>query len=435
MDLGLDITAARVRAAVMDDATVRWCGEVPVTTSWHRAARDALRDAERATGARVDHVGVAIAPGRDDLDFEELALVRLSAPVASWLAPLSGWPVDLARRLDDRVRVVAGAAGYLGGEAIALNDEALEAAAEHLSRRGARHIVVAGAGALAAPELEREAARRLRVLVAGASVSPSAEAGGAGLRERENAMLLDGALQGWARDVLSQLTQVCGDRPLVFVRGGGGAVAGDYFARHPLGSVESRLRAAVDGALALSDGDDLIVVFGDEGSTSTIGVSGGAVTSPDLALAWGIRHNHQPVERITRSEPDMVPLDTARLARRRPAHDVVVVGDDAHRIEGRRPSLGAFAVAIGATRAEISVRTDRLVSGDAATRSRRIAELAEETRTRLVRAGAAPDGEVAMDVESSPVAYVADDAHTVQIVARAVRRAPDSAREREATGE
>jgi hypothetical protein len=416
MRIGVDVTAARMRAAVVDADSVVWTGRVDRPRSLTSGCRELLGLLDERMRAALEGATIAVAPSAADLALEGVGLLRISPAAADALGPLKGWPTALAARVAERTRVLHGGSNFLGTESVTPGDSDVRLAVEELRAAGADRVVVAAAGALADPSVERRVARVIREAAPEVPVTLAHLLGGMGLRERENSAVLEAALMPWAQGLAARLSESFGAIPVSVARGVGGRVLLDYFASHPFGAIDGRRRAAVEGAISLSGSDDLVVVFADEEEIVTVGVSGGRLGRPDVSHAWGVPHNHQPIEARTRSRsagaafsPD---ADAVDLLQHRPGHEVVVVGDARD-----RPVLdgGAFAVAIGAALAVVVVETERIVTAASDRLSSAIDAIVEETRSRAITAGADPALPGPVSIEAVPVSYVPDGTRSVRV--------------------
>lgn len=414
MRIGIDVTPARLRAVVVDADSVVWRDEITAPMTIEAGCSELLRRLQPALRDRITSAAVALAPALAELRLDRVGLLRVAPPAAASLAPLSGWP-DSRRAEASGARVVAGGSDFLGTASTHPSEADLLDAIGALIEGGARHIVIAAAGSLADPSVERRAERVARAAYPDAAFTSSHVYGGMGLRERENAAVLDAALVPWATVFARGLARVFGRIPVSIARGIGGHVHLEYFATHPFGSIEGRPRAAAAGALALAASEDLIVVLVDDDVFTTIGVTDGRVARLDVSESWGVPHNHQPIDRSVhqRAHGEPIPNEVFNTAvQYRPRHTVVVVGDSDDR---RALPEAPWAIAIGAARGDVVVETERIVTASETRMPAAIAEVIEETRSRAVTAGADPFAPGRVDVEAVPISYVPDGSRFVRV--------------------
>lgn len=414
MRIGIDVTPARLRAVVVDADSVVWRHQVAMPRTVADGCRELLRALNPALYDTITNATIALAPALAELRLGRVGLLRVALHAAPSLAPLSGWPPDRQTEVA-AVGVVAGGSDFLGTTSTHADEAEVRDAVGALVDTGAEHVVIAAAGSLADPSVERAVDRIARATHPDVTFTMSHVYGGMGLRERENAAVLDAALVPWATALAESLTTTFGRIPVSVARGVGGHVHLQYFATHPFGSIEGRPRAAVAGALALAADDDLIVVLVDDDEVTTIGVSDGRVARLDVSDAWGVPHNHQPMDRAVRSRAPGDPIpgdDLASAVQRRPRHSVVVVGDS----EDERALPDApWTVAVGAARVGVVVETERIVTASERRMSAAIAEIIEETRSRAIVAGADPLAPGRVDVEAVPISYVPDGSRFVRV--------------------
>lgn len=416
MRIGIDVTPARLRAVVVDADSVVWRHEVPAPQTAVGGCRELLRALQPALHDEITGATIALAPALAELALGRVGLLRVAPNAAPSLAPLSGWPADRRAEVAG-AGVVTGGSDFLGtGSTSAKETEVLDML-EALVQGGAEHVVIAAAGSLADPSVERDVERIARAAHPGVAYSTSHVYGGMGLRERENAAVLDAGLVPWATDLAGGLAEAFGRVPVSIARGVGGHVHLRYFATHPFGSIEGRPRAAVAGALALAlaAADDLVVLLVDDDEITTIGVTDGRVARLDVSESWGVPHNHQPIDRMVHRHAlgDPIPNEVFdAVAQHRPRHAVVVVGDS----DDRRALPDApWAIAIGAARGGVVVETERIVTATETRMPAAIAEIVEETRSRAVVAGADPFVPGRVDVDAVPISYVPDGSRFVRV--------------------
>ncbi|WP_157432151.1 hypothetical protein [Agromyces italicus] len=414
MRIGIDVTAARLRAVVVDADSVVWTGQVDRPRTIASGCRELLRRVEAGVRRELTGATLALTPSPADLRLGRIGLLRVSP--AAVLGPLSGWPDERRAELGSRVATVEGGSDFLGTTSVHPDEQAVLDVTRALVADGVEHLVIAAAGCLADPGVERRVERLIRRNHPELAVTSTHVFGGMGLRERENSALLGAALRPWAATLSSELVAAFGAVPVSVARGVGGHVRLEYFATHPFGVVDGRRRAAAAGALVLAASDDLIVVFADHDEVCTIGVSGGRVGRRDVAEAWGVPHNHQPLEMSVRARSDPagpLPVDDIDAAvQRRPRHEVVVVGDS----DDERALLqGAFAVALGAARSEVVVETERIVTAAPQQMAGAVATIVEETRSRAIVAGADPRAPGRVAVDAVPISYVPDGSRFVRV--------------------
>lgn len=208
-------------------------------------------------------------------DLGRVAMVRLGAPAATELPPLSGWPVDL------RSSVLAGSAMLGGGHMVDGTPIA------PLDRDGILRfldglvgefdaVAICGIFSPSFPEQELEVGALVRERVGiDVSISLSQDIGAIGLLERENATIINAALYGVARDVTLALETVVVEQGLdavtFFAQNDGTLMTLDYAAKYPVLTIGSGPANSIRGAAYLSGVDNAIVVDVG-GTTSDLGV-------------------------------------------------------------------------------------------------------------------------------------------------------------------
>ncbi|MDJ1131336.1 hydantoinase/oxoprolinase family protein [Streptomyces iconiensis] len=193
-----------------------------------------------------------------------VAVLRISPGSHPALAPLTGWPDATARAVGGLSGVADGGSSMTGRQLAPLDRDAVREFAERAAAAGrnAFALCAAGAAARAAPELT--AAEILAATVPGARISLSHEIGGSGLRERENATVMNAALWDWAETLTREVGHALHahglSAPVAWARNDGGLVSGEYFRRYPVIASASTAACALRGAAAPAGADRAVVV-------------------------------------------------------------------------------------------------------------------------------------------------------------------------------
>jgi N-methylhydantoinase A/oxoprolinase/acetone carboxylase beta subunit len=204
-----------------------------------------------------------------------VAMIRLGAPAATELPPVSGWPSDL------RSSVLAGSAMLGGGHMVdgtpisPLDRDGVLRFLDGLDS-GFDAVAICGIFSPSFPEQEQEVGALVSDHVGfDIPVSLSQDIGAIGLLERENATLLNAALHGVARDVTRALETVVAEEGLdamtFFAQNDGTLMTLDYAARYPVLTIGSGPANSIRGAAYLSGVENAIVIDVG-GTTSDLGV-------------------------------------------------------------------------------------------------------------------------------------------------------------------
>ncbi|MFB7592457.1 hydantoinase/oxoprolinase family protein [Streptomyces sp. NPDC056169] len=254
MRIGIDVGRATTTAALAD-ATGRVVAEAvvdsaPRTAVCLRRVLAALGPLPGPVGAVAVVTDLARRPPRP----RPVAVLRIAPSCHPALAPLADWPEAARAAVGAMTAVVGGGSAVTGRPLAPLDRAAVSAFAARARDAGLSVFAVCAAGAPARPEPELEAAAVLAAAVPGATLSLSYEIGSAGLRERENATVVNAALGGWAEELVADcrtaLRSAGVSAPLFFARDDGGLVSAEYFRRHPVIATAPAAACGARGALA-----------------------------------------------------------------------------------------------------------------------------------------------------------------------------------------
>ncbi|MFI6291514.1 hydantoinase/oxoprolinase N-terminal domain-containing protein [Nonomuraea sp. NPDC050790] len=279
LKIGIDVGGTNTDAVVLDrsDAIVARTKQ-PTTRDVTDGIRSALAvvlgelgERERQVGRIMlgtTHATNAVLQRRG---LSRVAVIRLGAPAATAVAPLTTWPADL-REVVEAGSVMLGGGHFVDGWPIApLDRDGIRRFLGSVAGR-AEAVAVTGIFSPASGEQERHVAEIVREeLGADVALSLSHEIGSLGLLERENATVLNAALYRAAGEVTRALDAVLDERGLdaaaFFAQNDGTLMALEYASRYPVLTIGSGPANSIRGAAFLSGVDEAIVV--DVGGTST----------------------------------------------------------------------------------------------------------------------------------------------------------------------
>ncbi|MGW2077442.1 hypothetical protein ACWCOW_11020 [Streptomyces sp. NPDC001939] len=370
---------------------------------------------------RVRTVALVTDLARRPAALQRVAAVRISPDFHAALGPFVGWRQTVVDAVAGPYETVAGGSSVTGQPLAPLDRRAVAAFASRARSAGITGFALSAAGAPTDPGPELEAAEIIAVAVPDAVLSLSHEIGSPGLRERENATILNAALGGWAEELVQDCRRALRsagiDAPLLFARDSGGLVSADYFRRHPVVATSPAVPCAARGAVARTGGERALVVYEDARATRCLAVADGEPVRHDRPYpgALGVRVQlgaPDVAEVAADAGADEVAAVVARLAERAPGAPVLRTGPDAEAAEA--PFDAARHVAGAECRAEI----ERIVS--AAGRAE-LDHLLDATRghalAQAVAAGAAPGTVRVRSFAHAPVAYLPAGVHRVTVQA------------------
>ncbi|MFD5388191.1 hydantoinase/oxoprolinase family protein, partial [Streptomyces sp. NPDC127074] len=195
---------------------------------------------------------------------ERVALLRIAPASHPALAPLADWPAQARAAVDALTAAVPGGATLTGRPPTPLDTASVAAFARRAREAEISAFAICAAGAPAEPGPELDAAAVLVDTVPGAAISLSHEIGSVGLRERENATVVNAALGGWAAELTAEATRALRSAGLTaslfFARDDGGLISAEYFRRHPVIATAPATTCAARGAAARAGVADAVVV-------------------------------------------------------------------------------------------------------------------------------------------------------------------------------
>jgi N-methylhydantoinase A/oxoprolinase/acetone carboxylase beta subunit len=362
--LGIDVGGTNTDAVIVDGDD-RLLAKAKVTTSDDvtagiRHAVSAVLGELGATPERITHAMLGTTHATNAIlerrGLRRVAVVRIGAPATLARPPLATWPEDLRATVSVGEALIGGGFQIDGGEIGPLDIDALERFLESL---GDAVEAVALVGVFSPVEREHElsAADVVRRTLGDIPVSLSHEIGTIGLLERENATVLNAALEGVAGRVAASLENALADHgltPLVyFAQNDGTLMSLDYALEHPVLTIGSGPANSIAGAAHLTGLGDALVV--DVGGTSTdIGaLADGFPRESSLAVEiGGVANNFRMPDLVS------VRLGGGTVVRRSNGGPAALAG------EGVGSALGERALVFGGSTPTL---TDAAVAGGRAT--------------------------------------------------------------------
>ena len=294
-------------------------------------------------------------------DLDTVAVIRIAGPATGAVRPLATWPVDLRRIVAIGETIVDGGFEFDGREHVPLDEERLRRFLGSLPE-APDTCAITSIFSPVSNEHERRAARIVaEVLGADVPVCLSSDIGSIGVLERENACVLNAALRGVARRIVSGLNDALATHRIsavpYFAQNDGTLMALERVLEFPVLTIGSGPANSMRGAAYLTGLRGAIVV--DVGGTSTdVGVlSAGFPRESSIPVEiGGIRTNFRM--------PDLLSVALGGGSRVRGAIDGCSgpsVGPDS---VGYR--LGSEAICFGGptlTLSDVAVRTGRAAMG------------------------------------------------------------------------
>ena len=385
MRLGIDVGGTNTDAVLMDGRQVVRALKTPttedVTSGILKALRDLLADAAAdssdvtAVMIGTTHFTNAVVEGKR---LATTAAIRLGAPATRALPPLVDWPERLTAVLGGHAFLCKGGHEFDGREISALDVEELKGVAAKIAEAGVRSVAITSVFSPVNREMEEEAAEVLAGELPEISVSLSHEIGRIGLLERENAAILNAALQPLAEQIVTGFEDAVGrsgiDAPIFISQNDGTLMGLDHARRYPVATFASGPTNSMRGAAFLSGFDDCAVA--DVGGTTTdVGVlTSGFPREASVAVdIGGVRTNFRM--------PDVLPLGIGGGSLVRGDEGSMVVGPDSvgYQLTERALVFGGSEL----TATDVAVAAGRADIGDPSAVSGLDPSLVQETLARI----------------------------------------------------
>ncbi|MFB7756050.1 hydantoinase/oxoprolinase family protein [Streptomyces sp. NPDC056121] len=422
MRLGIDVGRATTAAVLADPGHADRVEAEAVVASAPTTAVSLSRVLARLgpLPGRVRAVAVVTDLARRPPMPRRVAVLRISPNSHAALGPLVGWPQSVRAEVAGPYEVVAGGSSVTGRPLAALDRRAVAHFAHRARAAGVTAFALSAAGAPTVPGPEWEASEIIAETVPDAALSLSYEIGSPGLRERENATILNAALGGWAeelvRDCRRALRSAGIDAPLLFARDSGGLVSADYFCRHPVIATSPATSCAARGAVTRTGSEQAVVVDAGARSVRCLTVVEGEPVRHERpypgALGVRVQLGSPDVTEWTQG-PGAEDIDAvvARLAERVPGAPVVRTG-------GGADSEGRFDAARHGTHADCRAEIEHIVVAAGRAELDHLMDAArDQALSRAIAAGAAPATVRVRSLTHAPVAYLPAGVHRVTVQA------------------
>jgi N-methylhydantoinase A/oxoprolinase/acetone carboxylase beta subunit len=227
-------------------------------------------------------------------EMSKVGIIRLAKPATTAVAPMVGWPEDLAEKMNAQTAIVSGGYEYNGNKIAEVNDTEIREVCQHMKGK-VEAVAVVGVFSPVNREQEKQVAAIVEEELA-VPVTLSSEIGSIGLLERENASILNAALTQTIQQMIRGLKQALSNNNLtaeVFICQNDGTLMNlEKALRYPVLTIGCGPTNSIRGAAHLSNLENALVV--DVGGTTTdIGVlkKGFPRESSLATVIGGIRTN------------------------------------------------------------------------------------------------------------------------------------------------
>lgn len=206
-------------------------------------------------------------------DMSKVGIIRLAKPATTAVAPMVGWPEDLAEKMHAQTAIVSGGYEYNGNKIADVDEKEIREACQGMKGK-VEAVAVVGVFSPVNREQEEQVAAIVEEELA-VPVTLSSEIGSIGLLERENASVLNAALTQTIQQMIRGLKQALSNNNLnaeVFICQNDGTLMNlEKALRYPVLTIGCGPTNSIRGAAHLSNMENALVV--DVGGTTTdIGV-------------------------------------------------------------------------------------------------------------------------------------------------------------------
>ena len=278
--IGIDVGGTNTDAVLLADEKVVHSVKRPTTEDLTSGILDALKAlrANPAAAGPVDAVVIgtthfvnAVVQRRH---LQKIAAIRIGMPASASLPPFCDWPTDLADLVSGEIFMLEGGHDYDGRPFMPLDIAGLKAAARKIRDKALRSVAVCSSFSPLDPSCETAARDILAEVCPDVAVTLSHDLGRIGLLERENAALLNAALNRLAVTTVAAFRKAIADSgidaPLFLTQNDGTVMQAEIATAFPVMSFASGATNSMRGAAHLSGLDDAMVVDVG-GTTSDIG--------------------------------------------------------------------------------------------------------------------------------------------------------------------
>lgn len=282
MRIGVDVGGTNTDAVLIDGSLVVASTKQPTTadvSSGVAAAITAVMAAAAVEPTAITAVMIGTTHFTNALverkHLDRVGIIRLASPSGEALPPLTAWPAALVAQVGRDCFLLPGGYEVDGREISAFDEGKVRAAARACKQRGINSIAISSAFAPINAAMEERAAAIVAQENPGADISLSHAIGRLGLIERENGVILNAALAGLARHVITSFGRALQElgltAPLYISQNDGTLISAAYAARYPVMTIGSGPTNSMRGAAFLTGVQDGIVMDVG-GTTCDIGV-------------------------------------------------------------------------------------------------------------------------------------------------------------------
>ncbi|KAF1299535.1 hydantoinase subunit beta [Enterococcus sp. JM4C] len=279
--LGIDVGGTNTDCAILDE-NLHCIGKIksPTMADVSQGIDEAIKKILQVTQISTDKIN-AVMLGTTHCtnaivqrkDLSKVGIIRLAKPATTAVAPMVGWPEDLAAKMSAQSAIVAGGYEYNGNLIAEIDETEIRSVCQQMKGQ-VEAVAVVGVFSPVNKEQEIKVAAIVREEL-NVPVTLSSEIGSIGLLERENASILNAALTQTIKQMINGLRQALHNNNLsadVFICQNDGTLMDlEKALQYPVLTIGCGPTNSIRGAAHLSKQENALVV--DVGGTTTdIGV-------------------------------------------------------------------------------------------------------------------------------------------------------------------
>lgn len=278
--IGIDVGGTNTDAVLLVDEKVVHSVKRPTTADITSGILDALKALRANPAAAIPVEAVVIGTTHfinavvQRRHLQKVAAIRIGMPASASLPPFCDWPADLATLVSGDIFMLEGGHDYDGRPFMPLDIAGLKAAARKIKDKGLHSVAVCSSFSPLDPSCETTAREILADICPDVAVTLSHDLGRIGLLERENAALLNAALNDLAVTTVAAFRKAIADSgldaPLFLTQNDGTVMQAEIATAFPVMSFASGATNSMRGAAHLSGLTEAMVVDVG-GTTSDIG--------------------------------------------------------------------------------------------------------------------------------------------------------------------
>ncbi len=273
--VGIDVGGTNTDAALLDGFDVIRTIKTPTTQDVTSGVLEALRSLFEGAKPAVDAVMIGTTHFTNAIvqrrELAQVAIIRLGAPATLAIPPMTAWSEDLKACIGEHMFFAKGGNEFDGRPISIFDPNEISSIAQEINARGLSSVAITSVFSPINYDLEEQAGKIIAEHVSNAKITLSHTIGRVGFLERENATILNAALQPLGKKIAQAfadaLEQAGIDAPFFLTQNDGTLMPAARAENFPILTVASGPTNSMRGAAFLSKLKEAVVV--DIGGTTT----------------------------------------------------------------------------------------------------------------------------------------------------------------------